>query len=181
MIDADVALDGQRARRQFQRVTERAVRVGEAVEEIAMLVVARAGDDASIAGENIHRDNGVVHEAVAKRRRLDPDTRDGSAERDGLELRHDRGHRAGLERRVGKVDERRHALGLDQMRFDIHVQHAVEMREVDARRTPTRAIAEEVGRVLREPDRGAPRSAGPGERSRQPRRLLGVAGHEAGS
>ena len=146
-----------------------------------MLVVGGAGDDAPVAREHVHRDDRVVDEPVAKRRRLDADARDGAAERNRLQLRHDRGHRAGRERGIGEVDERGHALGLDPLRLGIHAQHAVEMREIDARRTPACAIAEEIGRPLGEPDGRAARIAGRGERGRQSRRLLGVPGHEAGS
>src|SRR2546430_9851841 len=50
-----------------QRVAERAVRVGEAEEEVAVLVVRRAGDDATVAEQHVELEHRVVHQAVDRK------------------------------------------------------------------------------------------------------------------
>ncbi len=145
-----------------------------------MLVVRRASDDAAVAGQDVHRDDRVVHEAVAEGRGLDPNAGDGAAQRDRLELRDDGGHRSDGERGVGEVDEGRHSLRLDEVGFGIDADDLVEMSEIDGRRTPARAVAKQVRRLLRQPDGGVPRRARRRETVREARRLLGVGGHGPG-
>ena len=145
-----------------------------------MLVVRRAGDDAAVAGQDVHRDDRVVHEAVPKRRRLDADAGDRAAERDRLELRHDGRHRAGGERRVGQVDERRHALGFDDARARVDADDVVEVAEIDARPRTRRAVAKEIRRRLGESDGSLARASRRRDVGQQPRRLRGVRRHDAG-
>ena len=90
----------------------------------------RAVERAAIAGQHVHGRDRLVHEAVTKRRGFDADSRHRAAEGDGLELRHDRRHRPLRERRIGKIDECRHALRVDDAVADR--DDAVEVRQVDA-------------------------------------------------
>ena len=110
MLDMDIRFDRHRPLRDLERVAQRPVRIGEAVEEVAMRVVARAGEDPPVAGEHFERGDGVVDEAVPERRRFDAHTGKRTAERDRLQLRHDLRHEVLCERRVGKIREGRHAL-----------------------------------------------------------------------
>ena len=117
-----------------------------------MLVLRGAGQNAAVAGEHVHLDDGVVHEPILERRCLDAHAGMRAAERDRLELRHHARHGAMRERGVGQVDKCGHALGLDDARRRVDAQHLVEVLQIDARPLPWGAIAKEIGRFLRQPD-----------------------------
>ena len=91
MLERDVALHRHRAGGQAQGVAQGAVRIGKAEEKIAMLVVRRAGHDAPVADQHVHPGDGLVHQTILERRGLDADPRHRAAERNRLELGHDRG------------------------------------------------------------------------------------------
>ena len=125
-----------------------------------MLVVGRAAQDAVVAGEHVHLDDGVVHQPEPERRSLDADARHRAAQGDRLELRDDARHRAFGERRVRQVEERGHAFGFDDARLAVDVEHAVEVLEIDPRLRLGRAVAEEVRRRLGEAESHARRRRG---------------------
>ena len=68
-------------------VAERAVGVGEPVEQVGVLALGPGRDDLAGAGEDVHLEDRLVGQAAAERRRLDPEPGDRAPERDGLELR----------------------------------------------------------------------------------------------
>jgi hypothetical protein len=142
-----------------------------------MLVVGGAADDASVARQHVQLDGGVVHEAVAERRRLDAHARDRAAGRDRLELRHHGRDVAVRERGVGERLVRHHAFRLDERSSRVDAQHLVEAGNVDARSTPRGAIAEQVRRALGQPDRHDTRASGLVHRGREPSQLRHVPRH----
>jgi hypothetical protein len=99
MAQLDERLHRERARAQPQCVAERSVRIRKAEEEVAVLILGRAGKHPAVPGEDVHLEQRFVHEPMPERRRFDPDPGRGAAERDRLELRDDRRHHAGCERR----------------------------------------------------------------------------------
>ncbi len=125
-----------------------------------MLVVRAAGDDAAVAEQDIELERGVVHQAVAVRGRFDADAGERAAERDGLQLRHHRGHDAVHEAFAHQVLVRDHALGVDPARAD--AQHLVELAHVEPAPRAARAVAEKIGGFLGEPDGPAAGSKPPG-------------------
>ena len=145
-----VRLHRYRARLHAQRIAERAVGVGKAEKQIGVLVGRGAGDHASVAEDDVELEHRVVHEAIAVRGRLDADAGDGAAERDGLQLRHDRGHHAVGEALAREILVGNHAFGLDSVGADR--EHLVELAHVKPPARRRGAVAEEVGGLLREPD-----------------------------
>jgi hypothetical protein len=120
-----------------------------------MLVVRRAVDDASVAEQHFELERAVVHQPVAVRGGLDADARHRAAQRDGLQLRHHRGHDALREARLHQVLVGDHAFRIEGARSRVHRQHVAERAHVQPPRGAGRAVAEQVGRVLRQPDRAA--------------------------
>jgi len=68
-----------------------------------MGVVGRAARHLGVGQQYVEFEQGVMHQAVAKRRRLDSNTGRRTCNRDRLELRHDRRHDAV---RQACIDER---------------------------------------------------------------------------
>ena len=155
-------------------VAERAVGVGEAVEEVGVLPLGTGGDDLAGAGEDVHLEDRLVGQPAAEGRRLDAQTGHRSPERDGLELGDDERHEAVGQ---GGVDEPlvgAHALDVRRARDRVDRDDAVETRHVETRGGRGRPGAEEVGRPLGQPHRRRPAgwrgSCGPA--ARRPRRGL---------
>ena len=154
------------ARLHAQGVAERAVGVGKAKKQVGVLIRRRAGEHASVAEDDVELEHCVVHQAIAVRGRLDADAGDRAAERDGLQLRHDRGHHAVGEALAREVLVGDHALGVDRVGADR--EHLVEVAHVKPPARRRGAVAEEVGGLLREPDRprfsalGRPKPRGQG-------------------
>ena len=124
----------------------------------------------AVAEQHLDLERRVVHQAVAVRGGLDAHARQRAAQRDGLQLRHHRGHHAAREARVHQVLVGDHALRVDGARGRVHRQHVAERAHVEAPRGAGRAVAEQVGRVLRQPDR----AAGAPKLLAQRSRLVGV-------
>ncbi len=178
MLQVNVAPHRNETGGNGERVTERAVGIGKAEEQIAVLVVRRAADDLPVGSQHLERMHRIVDESMPERRRLDSDAGDGAAEGDRLELRHDRRHGALRERRVGESLVGNHSLGLDDAGTGVDPDDVGEAREVDPGRAPRRAIAKEVRCPLREARRG--RATGSRELGAQPHRLVGVPRHARG-
>ena len=149
----DIGLHADGLRFYAQRVAQGAIGVRKAEEEIRVLVGCGAGDYAPIAEQHLELEHGVVHEAVAVRGRLDADARDGAAERDGLQLRHDRGHDAVREAVARQVLVRDHALGVDPAGLRVDREHLVEAAHVEPAPGDGLPIAKQVRCFLRETDR----------------------------
>ena len=110
---------------------------------------------------------------MSERGRLDAYTCIRAAQRDRFELRHDLGHRAVRECRIGEVDEGRHSLGFDQTGCRIDTQNLVEMLEIDSLAFARGAIPKEVRSFLCQPEADARRG---GQLGQQPGLLLFVTG-----
>ena len=162
------------ARRDLEGVAERAVGVRKAEEEVAVLVLRRAADDAAVGEQHVEREQCVMHEPVAKRGRLDADARRGAPQRDRFQLRDHAGHDAVLQRRVHQIGVGRHALGRDARARGVDFHHLVEAREIDARARLPLAVAKQVGRALCETD---PARAARAQAGAQPGELVRVAAH----
>ena len=121
-----------------------------------MLILCSAGDDASIAEQHVELEHRVVHQAVAMRRGFDADAGYRAAERDGLQLRHHRGHQAVHQAFARQVLVADHALGVDPARGRVDLQHLVEAAHVEPPARDAFAVAEEIRRFLGEPDRALP-------------------------
>ena len=161
MLDLHELADRLRTHRQLQCVAERAVRIGKAEEQVAVLVVARADDDAAVAGQHFQRDGRVVHQSVPERGRLDPDAGHRAADGDRLQLRHDAGHRPMRERRRRRARRRSSSLRLSTVcGGGVESDDAIEMLEVDSRRRAPGAVAKQVRRRFGETDPRR-RAAGP--------------------
>ena len=78
-----VRRDGLELDLQAHRVAQRTVGIGEEAEEIDVLL-ARAGKDLAGAGEDIHLDDGLVRQAVAKARGFHAHAGDRAAQGDGF-------------------------------------------------------------------------------------------------
>jgi hypothetical protein len=139
-----VGLHGQRLRLHAQRVAERAVGVGKAEEEIRVLVGRGAGDDAPVAQQDVQLEHRVVHEALAVRGGFDADARERAAQRNGLELRHHRGHHALPQAGRDQSLVGHHALGFDPARLRIDREHVAESADVEPAARLRRPVAEEI-------------------------------------
>ncbi len=149
------------------------------MEQVPVLVVRRARDDAAIAGQDVHGDDRIVHEAVPKRRCLDADAGYRAAKRDRLQLGHDGRHRACGERGVGKIDERRHALGFDKARLRVDANDLVEVAEIDAGSRSRRPVAKEIRCRLGESNGSLAQASRRRKLLQQPRRLRRIRRHGA--
>jgi hypothetical protein len=179
MLQCHEGLDRRKPGGDRERVAERPVRIRKAVEEVAVLVVGRADDDATVACQHVQRNDGIVDEALAERRRLDAHAGDRAAQRDRFQLRHHGRHCALRQRRVDQVGVADHALGLDDAGRRIDPDHLVEMGEVDRVPASRRAVAKEIRRRLRNPD-ARPAACGPlrcSEIRGETRELVGVGAH----
>ena len=76
MLQVNVAPHRNETGGNGERVAERAVGVGKAEEEVAVLVVRRAADDVPVASQHVERMHRVVDESVPERRGLDADAGD---------------------------------------------------------------------------------------------------------
>ena len=179
MLERHIRLDRGERGGDRERVAQRPVRIRKAVEEVAVLVVGRAGDDPAVAGQHVERDDRVVDETAPERRRLDAHAGDRAAQRNRLQLRHHGRHRPLRERRVDEVDVADHALGLDGARRRVDRDDLIEMGEIDRVPAPRRAVAKQVRRRLGDADAG--RAAGGAGRAGEVRgeagELVGVGGH----
>ena len=176
VLDLHVGLDGQGTRGELQGVAERSVRVRNAEEEIAVLVLRRASENAAIARHHVDCGDVVVHEPMAERRGLDAHAGHRAAQRDRLELRHDRGHHAVRERRVGEIDVAHHSLGFDEPGGGVDRKHVIEALEIDRGPRARLAVAEEVRCFLGESDARPGPAAGP-EFGEEVRLAVGVRDH----
>ena len=128
-----------------QDVTERAVGVRQRAEEIRVFVVGARRDDAAARQQHVGFAQTVVHEAVAKARRLDADADGGAADRDVLELGSHERQETALE---AVADDRlvgRETLDVDGACIGVEFEYLVELAERDAPgRGAPRLIAEQV-------------------------------------
>ena len=134
-------------------VAERAVRVGEAVEEVAVRVVGGAGggDHLAGSGEHVELEHRLVRAAVAERRRLDAHSGDGPTQGDRAQLRNAQGHESEGKRRGGEVLVRGHAQHVGGAVRAVDAEHAVEGGDVEPGDRGAIAGAEEVGGLLGQP------------------------------
>ena len=139
------------------RVAEAAVGVGERVEQV---VAGTCRDDLARPGEDIHLEHGLVRQSVAEAGRLDAEPGDRAPERDGAQLRHHLRHESVREGRIDEVLVGAHALDVGCRRAaDRRVGMRVDLDDtgqpahVEAGRGARGARAEQVGRLLRQPDR----------------------------
>ena len=131
-------------------VAERAVGVGEGVEE---LVAGTSGDHLAGAGEDVHLDDRLVRQPAAEAGRLDAEAGDRAAEGDGAQLRDDEGHQSVGQRGVDEVLVGRHAADVGRACLGVDGDHAVEPADVEAGCVRRLARTEEVGRLLGQPHR----------------------------
>ena len=113
---------------------------------------------------------------MAERRGLDAHAGHRTAQRDRLQLRHDRGHHPVRERRVGEIDVAHHSLGFDESGGGVDRKHVIEALEIDRRPRTCLAVAEKVRRFLGESDARAGAAAGP-ELGEEARLAVGVRDH----
>ena len=121
VVEADVAqrdVGGDRLELDAQPrgVAERAVGVGEGVEE---RVAGLGGDDLARAGEHVHLEHRLVRESAAEARRLDAEPADRSAEGDRAQLRHDERDAAVGQRHLDEVLVGAHPLHLGDVAVDL--------------------------------------------------------------
>ena len=116
---------------QNQRISQGAVGVREAEEEVRVLVVSGRVNDLTGSREDVHRQHGFVRAAIAEARGLDAQSGDGPAKGDGAQLRDAQGDEAVCERGVGQslvgrepADERRTAVR-------IYPHHPAERLQVE--------------------------------------------------
>src|SRR5208283_6129701 len=84
MRELDVLLCGDELYLQPQHVAECAVGVREAVKQVRILR-CRADNGAAVAQQDLHLIDGLVHQSVPERRRLDSDAAYCAADGDGLD------------------------------------------------------------------------------------------------
>ena len=176
----DVGADRLELDAQPGGVAERAVGVGEGVEQ---LVAGPGGDHLAGAGEHVHLDDRLVRQAAAEAGGLDAEAGDRAAEGDRAQLRDDERHQAVGQRRVDEVLVGRHAGHVGGAGLGVDEDHPVEAADVEAGRVRRLAGPEEVGGLLRQPDRltwgdGGVRRAQPLDRARvlRPRHFPGSHG-----
>jgi hypothetical protein len=87
MAERDEGFDGFQLDLEAHRVPKRAIGIREGMEQIRAHV-ATCRYHVARPGEDVHLQHRFVGQAVAERRRLDAEARYGSAEGDGLQLRH---------------------------------------------------------------------------------------------
>ena len=146
--DLDEGFRSYCTRRQLERVTKSAVRVGKAEEQIGMFVVGTADEHAAIARQDLQLIERFVHETELERRCLNADARCRAAESYGLELGNDRRQKPLRQRCGDKVFVCDHAFRFDDAGRRIDTENVIEVANVEAALRAGRTIAEEIGRVL---------------------------------
>ena len=102
----DEGLDRLEFDLQPHRIAERAVGVGEAEEQIGVLVGRSGGDDLTGPGQHVDLQDGFVRQPASERRRLDAEPGHRPAQRDCLELRNDQWRQAVGQCRRNEVPRR---------------------------------------------------------------------------
>ena len=140
-------LDGE-----AERIPQRAVGVREGVEQVRVVALRARDDDLAVTGEDLGLEHRLVREAGPERGRLDAQAGDRPAEGDRAQLRDDEGHEAVRKRRGDEVLVGRHPLDARRAAHRVEVDDVGQVRDVEPGRVG-RALAEEVGRALSQPDR----------------------------
>ena len=157
MAQGDEGVDRLERDPQPGGVAERAVGVGEPVEEVGVLALRSGGDDLARPGEDVHLQHRLVGQTAAERRRLDAEPGDGAAQGDGLELGHHERREAVRQGRLDEVLVGAHALHVSGAGLRVDRDHLVEQGDVEPGRVGARAGPEEVGGLLGQPHRGIER------------------------
>ncbi len=153
MAQGDERLDGLEGDAQAGGVAERAVGVGEPVEEVCVLALGAGRDDLARAGEDVHLQDRLVGQAAAERRRLDAEAGHRTAQGDGLELGHHQRRQSVGQGRLHEVLVGAHPLDVRGARLRVDRDHAPQPGHVQARCVGGGSGTEQVGRLLGEPDR----------------------------
>ncbi len=165
VLDMHAALDRDRAQPHPQRITERAVGIGETEEQVAVFVVWRAGNDFAGGQQHVELEHRVVHQAVPERCGLDADAGHRPADGDGLQLRHHRRHHPQRQRRCHERLVGRQPLDVDPALARAHFDDMAEVAQVQALLGWLGPVAKQVRTALVQAQRAC--SAGSGTPARQ--------------
>ena len=167
--EAPVGEPDKRTRRQelhpqAKDVAEGSVGIRDGMEEVRVFVVGAADADGSVAAEDFHLLDRLVHEPVPERGGFDADPGDRAADGDGLELRNHGRTQALRESRIGEILEGGHPFHLGDPAFRIDLDDPAEAPDVEPFGCGLPAGAEQVRRLLRQADRpSCPACHGTGE------------------
>ena len=142
---------------QPDRVAEGAVGVREAAEQVGVRAVRGHGHQVAGAGEDVELAHRLVRQPAAERRRLDAEAGHRTAERDGAQLRDDERHEPLGQGGRDEVLVRAHALDVRRPGRGVDRDDAVEAGDVQPRAGRRGARAEQVRRLLGQPDGAAGR------------------------
>ena len=140
-----------------QDVSQRTVRVGEAVKEIPVLIVGCAADDLTAAQQHIHFQHRFVRQAEAKRRRFDANAAHRPSDGDRFQLWYDGRHQSVCECSVSQCFVSHHAFGFNNALCRVHREHVLKVTDIK-RVALDLAIPKQVGCRFAEAD-VSPRSA----------------------